>query len=137
MFCREQAAHFQAELEAFDALGVRVVAIGNGTAVMAADFVETFGITFPVYSDPSRAAFAAAGMRTGLGLGLASGKYARRAMRGGLSQGRIQGAPFQQGGVLLVDGDGQAMFQHADKLAGAHMAPSEVLETIGPLVEAL
>lgn len=127
MFCREQAARFQDRLSAFEALGVKVVGVGNGTAPMASDFIAQFAITYDVYTDPSREVFRLAGMRHKLGLGLRSLGRAARAMARGNMQGKTQGDPFQQGGILAVDPDGAVWFEHADEAAGAHVDVDVVL----------
>jgi len=130
MFCREQAAHFQKFIGEFDAIGVRIMGVGNGTHEEAREFVAEFGITYPVFSDPSREAFAAAGMQTRFGIGLSTFKHAKRARSQGFSQGRTQGAPFQQGGLLLMSPEGKRLFMHADRIAGGHIPPHRALDRI-------
>lgn len=130
MFCREQAARFDALRGAFEARGARVVAIGNGTPAMARDFVQQFGLELEVFTDPSRASYRAAGLKRNFGIGLATLRKAVGTMRGGFRQGRVQGDPWQQGGVLVLAADGQVMFEHVDAGAGRHVAPEEVLQLL-------
>jgi peroxiredoxin len=130
MFCREQAAHFQARHEAFDARGVALAALGSGNAAMAAEFVRQFSISFPVYTDPGRRAFTAAGMRYRTGIGLATVKNAARALGGGFLQGRTRGHAKQQGGVMLIGTDGEVHFAYREDGPGEHIAVDEVLEAI-------
>lgn len=108
--------------------------MGNGTAKQARGFVKKFGITYPVYTDKTRKAFAAAGMKTVYGMGMTTFKAARRALKGGFRQGKTQGAPFQQGGIVLADEDGTQLFVHVDDAAGAHLSPQDVLDRIRPIL---
>ncbi len=120
MFCREQAARFTARLAEIESLGAKVVAIGNGTAAMAQDFVDNFDVRFDVYTDPSRRSYDAAGLVRGLGINTKSVKSAWRALKGGHVQGRTKGDPWQQGGVLVLGNSGDVLFAHADAAAGDH-----------------
>ena len=43
--------------------GAGLFAIGNGTPLMAQDFVETFAVPFPVFTDPSRSSYQLAGLQ--------------------------------------------------------------------------
>lgn len=107
-----------------------MVAIGNGTPLMARDFIERFAIAFEVFTDPSREAFALAGMRRTFGLGLKTLGHGLRAWRGGFRQGKTQGDPWQQGGVLGIDRDGTIFFEHADEGAGDHADVQSVLAAV-------
>ncbi len=133
MFCREQAAHYEAQKDAFAELGVGLAAIGNGTAPMAAEFVAQFGITFDVFTDPGRRVYQAADMTFAVGMKFATLKYGFRALRNGYLQGRTKGHPNQQGGVLLVDTAAEVRFAFRETGPGEHMAAAEVLETVRAL----
>ncbi len=127
MFCREQAARFAAEHDAFRQLGAHLVAIGNGTAAMARDFVAQFGLDLPVYTDPGRGSFRAAGLKRNFGLGFRTIGRALRARRGGHRQGKVLGDPWQQGGVLAIGQDGRLLYRHVDSGAGDSAEPGTVL----------
>lgn len=121
-------AEKNAEIEA---RGARLFAIGNGTALMARDFAEAFDVKFPLFTDPSRASYLAAGMRTqrflrleGLGATLSHGV---RSLRRGFRQGRTQGDPFQNGGVLVVEPSGRILFSQAEAAAGDLADPDAVV----------
>lgn len=103
------------------------MAIGNGTPLMARDFIEQFAVAFEVFTDPSRQAFALAGMRRIFGLGIKTLGRGMRAWREGFRQGKTQGDPWQQGGVLGVDRDGAIFFEHADEGAGDNADVEAVL----------
>ena len=130
MFCREQAARYGQHLGEIERLGAKVVAIGNGTAEMAADFVEGFGIRFPVYTDPSRRSYEAAGMLKAFGVNRRALRNAARALMHGHIQGRTKGHPWQQGGTIVLDGDAHPILVHADREAGDHLEVAEVLTAL-------
>jgi len=97
---------------------------------MAKDFIEQFELDIQVYTDPSRDVFKHAGMKHKLGLGFGTISKGFRASRAGFRQGKVQGDPKQQGGVLVVGTEGQLLYAHIDNAAG------EVLD-FAPVLEAL
>ena len=133
MFCREQAAHFETKRQAFDDLGVSLAAIGNGNAAMAQAFIDQFRITFPVFTDPGRRAYEAAGMHYGLGIGLGTFKHAVRALSGGFLQGRTKGHASQQGGVMVIDTAGEVRFAHRESGPGEHLPIADLVRTVREL----
>ena len=132
MFCREQAARFNEHLAPFTTLGAQVIAIGNGSALMAQDFVDKFSLNFDVFTDPSRKTYAAAGMHRRLGLDLSVFRSTVRALRSGHIQGRTQGDPWQQGGVLALDDEARVLFHHVDNAAGDSAPVPAVLAALAP-----
>ncbi|MEZ4471490.1 MAG: AhpC/TSA family protein [bacterium] len=130
MFCREQVARFGAVLGEVESMGARMLAIGNGTASMARGFVQQFKVPFPVFTDPSRQVFALAGMKRRFGIGLHTLAVAGRALKEGFRQGRTQGDPWQQGGVLIILPPGEVAFEHVDQGAGDHLDPASVLAAL-------
>ncbi len=104
--------------------------VGNGTPAMAQAFAEQFSVSAPLFTDPSRKAFAAAGMKRRFGLGLKTLRGSRRAMQQGHRQTRTQGDPWQQGGVLVLDGGGAELHrQNADE-AGTEIRIPEILDAL-------
>lgn len=134
MFCREQVARFGAHRDEVASLGGSIVAIGNGTPAMAQGFLRQFPLPFRVFTDPSRQVYALAGMRRTFGLGLRSLVAGRQAMKEGHRQGKTQGDPWQQGGVLIVVPPGEVVFEHVDQFAGDSAAPDEVLSALRAVV---
>jgi hypothetical protein len=116
MFCRERAARFHA-LRA-DLEPAALSFIGNGLLGMAQDFAEQFHVTEPLYTDPARASYAALGLQRKFGLGLKSLARGKRASAAGFRQGKVQGDPWQQGGVVLFDREGGVLWKHVDDGAG-------------------
>lgn len=136
MFCREQAARYQKEAETFEQLGVNVMAVGNGTAPMAKDFVEKFDIRYPVYTDPQRQAFSAAGMKRKLGFKFKTLGNAARALSRGHMQGGVKGDPMQQGGIVLVSTDGEILYQFAEDGPGEHLPVEDVVASVAAALAA-
>lgn len=102
------------------AADARLVFVGTGLPGMAADFARQHAGPWPVLSDAKKRAFAAAGMRRGLFTTLhwRTLGNALRALRRGFRQGRVQGDPWQQGGVLVLDARGQLRHQQFDAAGG-------------------
>lgn len=91
---------------------------------MAADFARTHAGSHPVLSDPTRSAFVAAGMKRGVFRVVHWRLLANlwRALRGGFRQGKVQGDPWQQGGVLVFGPTRDLVFEQRDSAAGDALA---------------
>jgi hypothetical protein len=102
------------------AMGARLVFVGSGAPHMAAAFAKEHAGPFTVLSDVARKTFQAAGMKRGLvsTLRLRLLFNAARAMRAGFRQGKVQGDPWQQGGVLVFDRGGALVYQQLDAVGG-------------------
>ncbi|MCB9537225.1 MAG: AhpC/TSA family protein [Myxococcales bacterium] len=117
-------------------MGATVHVVGNGTVAMARDFAEQFGVRATLWTDPSRRSFALAGLHRRFGLGPKALRAGLRAFRAGFRQGRTQGDPWQQGGVLVVGRDGRRWLRHADAFAGDHADLDAVLQAVERAVAA-
>lgn len=133
MFCRERVARLGQALPDMEQRGGRLHAVGNGSALMARDFVEQFSVTFPVWTDPGKETYKLAGFQRAFGLGLKSLGRGRRASSGGHRQGKTQGDPWQQGGTLVLGGDGRLVFAHAADGAGDHAPVGDLLAALDSL----
>ena len=102
------------------AAGARLVFVGTGLPLMAADFARQHAGPWPVLSDVKKRAFAAAGMRRGLFTVLHWRMLgnALRSLRSGFRQGKVQGDPLQQGGVLVLDARGRLLHEQFDAAGG-------------------
>ena len=108
--------------------GATLAVIGSGSPFMARAFQEDSGLDAPVYVDPGLGVFEAAGMKRGL-TSLLHPKAALRAasaLRAGHRQGRTQGDPLQQGGILVVRPPGEITYTYRSAFAGDHPPPSEI-----------
>jgi len=132
MFCREAVASLSGVRADIEARGGRLVFVGNGTALMARDFAEQFGVDAPLFTDPSRKAFKAAGMKRRMGLSWQSLAMGKRALAAGHTQGRTKGDPFQQGGVLVLDGEGAELHRQNADDAGTEILLEPILRALGP-----
>ena len=84
------------------------------------------------YTDPSLESYKALGLIHGMG-GMASFKMipnALRAMTRGHRQSKTQGDPLQQGGVCVVDTNGNVLFAHRDQTAGDHINAKQLLSKL-------
>ncbi len=102
------------------AVGAKVVFVGTGTPAMANDFATSWAGEHVVLSDQDRKTFFAAGMRRGLGATLHWRLFrnAWRAFRAGFRQTKVQGDPWQQGGVLVIEPGGALLHQQHDRVGG-------------------
>ena len=130
MFCREQAAQLTKIYSTLKEMGVDMVAIGNGTSLMAQDFVEQFNIPFPIYTDSSRHTYQLMNMNYGLGIGLKTIRAGFGLSRKGTRQGKTQGDVWQQGGEALFARGGKLLWSHANKNADEHTSNTELLEIL-------
>lgn len=113
-------------------LGGELVVVGNGQPMHATDFRERNQLDFPLLVDPDLEAYAAAGLRRGVGSALNPRVLgnAWRAMRGGHRQGKTQGDPWQQGGAFVISPDAQVHYQQISRTAGDHADPAELLAAL-------
>lgn len=97
-----------------------LVFLGSGTPAQAAGFGERHAGGWPVLTDPSRRAFAAAGMRRTWRSTLHPRLFWNllRAFRAGHRQRRVEGDAWQQGGVLVFDGSGRIAHAQIDRVGG-------------------
>lgn len=119
----------ESDLAAVDA---RLLFVGTGLPAMAADFARTHAGPHPVLSDVARRAFAAAGMRRSAVpfLRLRFWRNVWRAFRQGFRQGRVQGDPWQQGGVLVYGPNGALHHAQIDVAAGDPLDLDTVLAAV-------
>ncbi|MBL8738475.1 MAG: AhpC/TSA family protein [Planctomycetes bacterium] len=112
--------------------GAAVRFVGTGQPAMAAAFAAEWAGPHPVLSDPSRAVFAAAGMRRSLFATLHWRLFANawRAFRSGFRQGKVQGDPWQQGGVLVLDQRGAIVHRQIDRAGGDPLDLGAVLAAV-------
>ena len=120
MLCRERVAQLREHMPALEEAGVGVAVVGPGTPAMVGAFLEEVGGQIPLYSDPERASFRAAGARRGLLSVLSPRSFLNyfRAIRTGFRQSKISGDPLQQGGVLVVSREQDLLYQHMDRAGG-------------------
>jgi hypothetical protein len=112
--------------------GAELVFVGNGSRPHARAFREDLGIAAPVYVDPERRAYAALGMKRGLGplAALATARNSVRALRAGFRQTGVRGDAWQLGGVLVVRPGGKVAYRYLSAAAGDHPPVDDFLAAI-------
>lgn len=114
-----------------DRLGVSVVLVGNGPPAALAAFVRDMGLEgrrVTVVTDPSLAAYRAAGLRRPRVHSLWGILDTLRALGVGYWQHRRAGDALQLGGALLADETGRVLYHHRSQRAGDLADPSDVVQ---------
>lgn len=132
MFCRSHAVQLHRDRSKFDAAGVRLAVIGQGTPAQAQHFRETQDIDLPMYVDEARETYKAAGTKIATASELIGprmmAKGASASRRDGVTQGRIVGHAAQLGGVMVVRPGNEIVYVHLSGDAGDNAPNNEVLE---------
>lgn len=114
------------------ALGAELVVVGNGSPEQAARFQHDEKIDFPLFTDPQRRSYRAAGLRRSLASALRPGLLgnALRAYKKGFRQKGIQGDAFQLGGVFVITPRSEVVFSQVSREAGDHADPEEIVAAL-------
>jgi hypothetical protein len=120
MLCRQACGELAAFKERLEELGVRIVAIGNGTPAMAKNFKSEFNFPGKLYVDQLRKIYKLLNLRRDFksALGLRSLAAAANAIKKGYRQGQTQGDLLQLGGLFIYSEKNGFIYQHASKYAG-------------------
>ena len=119
-----------ARLPELQALGVAVVLVGSGPPTALAAFVRDMALAgrgLTVVTDPSLAAFRAAGLRRPRVHGLRAVREALRELAAGYAPGRVVGDGRQLGGAFLIDGEGRIIYQHRGRSPGDLADSSDIV----------
>ena len=113
--------------------GAGLVYVGPVAPASAASFRQEHGLAAPVLSDAAAESFAAAEMRRGLRpmLSLRAVANGLRALRAGFRQRKVEGDPWQQGGVLVFAADGALLAQQRDVGVGDLLDVAAALRSLG------
>jgi hypothetical protein len=132
MHCREHVVQLHRRIDELEATGAGIYVIGNGAPHFIEGFREHTGWRGPLYTDPSLAVYEAAGMKRGVltTLNLGAGLRSIGALRRGAKQGRTQGDPWQQGGVLVVASNGDVLWSQASDGPGDNASVDEIVAAI-------
>jgi hypothetical protein len=112
--------------------GANLYLIGNGAPHFIAGFRELTNYTGPIYTDPSLETFRTAQLKRGVGKTLdprGLGKGISAFMKGH-RQGRTQGDPWQQGGVLVIAPSGDVLWHHASERPGDNASAEQIVEAL-------
>ena len=110
------------------AKGARLVVIGNGKPWFIQGFREKTGYEGEIYTDPTLATYKALHLRRDLRSTFSAStlRKAFTAFRGGFRQTATQGDAWQQGGVFVMNTNGEVVFSYASSHAGDN-PPIEVV----------
>jgi peroxiredoxin len=115
----------------FEAAGVRLAVIGQGTPRQAQHFRDSQELDLPIYVDEGRDSYKAAGTKVATVTELLGprvvAKGAAVSARDKVVQGRIVGHPAELGGVMIVKPGGEIAYVHLAGDAGDNPANDEVL----------
>jgi peroxiredoxin len=116
----------------FEAAGVRLAVIGQGTPRHAEHFRDSHELEFDLYLDEGRDSYKAAGTKIAtftelLGPSMVA-KGAAASARDKVVQGKTIGHPAQLGGVMIVKPGGELAYVHLADDASDNPPNSEVLE---------
>lgn len=86
----------------------------------------------PIWVDPERTSYDALGFAHGLGSTMRAQvlRNALRARRAGFDQRSVEGAPMQQGGVLVVLPGGAIAYRYRSAAAGDHPEVEAVIDAL-------
>ncbi len=115
-------AGFRSRQQELSDLGVDLVFVASGNALMAADFRQELGLEVPVWVDPRRLSYRFLGFtrQRAMLLDPRVWLHGLRAAKAGFSQRKTAGDPWQQGGVVVVKRGGEAVWSYASATAGDH-----------------
>jgi peroxiredoxin len=141
VFCRAHAVQLHRARERFAAAGAHLALVGQGTPDEANRFRRVQSIDVPVYSDPDRRGYDAAGTKLATLSELLNPRILARGikhtlisrMRQGsiaVHQGRIVDHPAQLGGVLVIAPDGSIRYAHMSQDASDNPPVNEVLAAV-------
>lgn len=133
--CSVQMADLAPRLEEMHKLGLDVLIVGNGAPHFIEGFIERFGLDenlVTVVTDPTLQTHQAAELRRSFWstLGPKGLLDQIRALIGGHSQNHIQGDNWQQGGAMLIDGDGNLVYYHVNESVTDHARSNELVDNI-------
>ena len=112
------------------AAGGELVVLGNGTPEQAQWFVEDYGMTTPVFTDPALASHKVVGARKPMFLDPRSLRRALEARRNGFRQTGVKGSAMQVGGVFVITPAGDAPYSFLGRFAGDHPPPEKAVAAL-------
>jgi peroxiredoxin len=138
VFCRDYAVQLHRARETFDATGVRLVVIGQGTPAHAREFRRAQSVDLPLLVDETRRSYRAGGTKIATFEELYGPRPIARAIvrtvasrirQGSIAvhQGRTRGSTAQLGGVLVIAPDSSVRYVHLSDDASDNPPVREVL----------
>lgn len=111
---------------------MELIVIGNGAPNFIEGFRERSGFTGPIYTDPELRSYEALELRRDLRatLSLRVVKRAVSAYRKGNRQVSTQGDALQQGGVFVINTEGELLYTYRSEFAGDHPDVADILRAL-------
>lgn len=112
--------------------GAELYVIGNGTPSFIEGFRAHTKYDGPLYTDPSLEVYKTAQLKRGVTrvLNLKAVMSTVKSLGRGNRQGRTQGDPWQQGGVLVIEPGGEVKWQHASDHPGDNASADQILRAL-------
>lgn len=110
--------------------GGELIILGNGTPQQAAWFIEDFGVTTPVYTDPELKSHGMVGARRPLFPDPRTMLRGLEAMRKGFRQTRILGSATQLGGLFVITPANEMRYRYLSRFAGDHPDPEDAVRAL-------
>ena len=107
-----------------------LVTLGNGTPEQAKWFVEDYGVTTPVFTDPRLASHAIVGARKAAFPDPRTMMAGARAFTHGFRQTGVKGSATQLGGLFVITADGRMPYRYLSRYAGDHPDPEEAVAAV-------
>ena len=132
IFCFELSSDLLDLRDKIQEHGAELALVGNGNPIHAMEFMSQLGLTRGVYTDPGRVLYKGLQMAQGVrsSINLSSTIHVKRAIERGFRQRRIQGDPWQQGGVMLIRKNGEVPWLYRSKVAGDHPSTDEIVRAL-------
>lgn len=132
--CRKQALDWAAMEGRMRECGdVKMVLVGSGSPEQAQHFMNDVGWSGEIVTDPPRRTYRALSFQRGVAttFNLPSLQKTIKSFREGNKQawGVMPSDAFQQGGAVLVGGDGIVKMFHFDRFAGDHVPVDDLVES--------
>lgn len=120
------------DIETIRGAGAELFVIGNGSPSFIEGFRDETKFDGPVYTDPSLATYKAAQLKRGVAKTFdPRGLFgAVKAFADGRRQGKTQGDPWQQGGVLVVAPSGEIKWHHASERSGDNASAAAIVSAL-------
>ena len=133
LFCRAQLHDLQNIWKKILSLGIAPIVVGNGTVLMAQDFIEQTGLIVPLYTNPERNVYDALGTKRPTLTALLSPQLwwvGFKTLIKGFFPKQVQGDAAQLGGVFLIDTNGVVQFAYRSAYAGDNPSADVLLNAI-------
>lgn len=130
LFCREEVKDLKPHFDEIRQAGTAIAIIGNGSTHFANAFRTELALDVPIYTDETRAAYAAASLTRSVGSMLHPGAGValfRAWFKGSAPSLAVQGDAQQQGGTFVIRPPGEIVFHYRNRWSGDHAKVGDVV----------